>query len=187
MATTHGLVPRPYRGIEAAAPEGIVPGQMVGELPEESVVVFLIGMRFNRLRKVRSWWPAFIGMPRMLAELDQLPDSGLLTARSYWSGRNLLTVQYWRSLEDLGRYARDPSLRHQRAWSAYNRRAAASGDVGIWHESYLVSAANIESLYSNMPPSGLGAAIGVVPRVAARRTTAQDRLGQQAPEYVAAG
>ena len=166
-----------YRGADETAPAGVRAGQWVAENPGETVVVFLIGMRINRWRRVRSWWPAFVGMPRMLAELGKHPEAGLLGARSYWSGRNLLSVQYWRSAEQLGRYARDPQRAHQPLWARHNRRAAATGDVGIWHESYVVPAASIESLYANMPAFGLGAALGAVPRAQARRTTAQEMIG----------
>jgi hypothetical protein len=179
-------VPRAYRGADRRAPRGVVGGSYTAAAPQDTVVVFLIGMRVNRWRRVRSWWPAFTGMPRMLAELGKHPDAGLLHAQTYWAGRNFLVVQYWRSLEDLGRYARDPQLAHQPAWSRHNRRAAADADVGIWHESYLVPADSIESLYGNMPPFGLGAALGVVRRGQRGRTTAVSRLGQEDPEYVAA-
>jgi hypothetical protein len=179
-------VPRPYVGAEEAAPAGVLGGSRTAVVPEREVVVFLIGMRFNRFRKVRSWWPTFVGMPRMLRELADHPDAGLLGARTYWSGRNLLVVQYWQSLEQLGRYARDPQMLHQQAWVRHNRRAAATGDVGIWHETYQAPADHIESLYGNMPAFGLGAALGTVARGAGRRRTrAQDRMGQQDPEYVA--
>ena len=33
------------------------------------LVVFLIGMRINRLWKVHKWLPVFLGMPKMLKEL----------------------------------------------------------------------------------------------------------------------
>ena len=176
-----------YRGAEDAAPSGVQAGQWVADSPEETAVVFLIGMRINRWRRVRSWWPAFVGMPRMLAELGKHPEAGLLGARSYWSGRNLLTVQYWRSAEQLGRYARDPQRAHQPAWGRHNRRAAATGDVGVWHESYVVPAASIESLYANMPAFGLGAALGAVPRAQARRTRAQELIGGPAGDPVTDG
>jgi hypothetical protein len=179
-------VPRPYVGAEEAAPAGVLGGARSADVPEPGVVVFLIGMRFNRFRRVRSWWPTFVGMPRMLRELADHPDVGLIGARTYWSGRNLMVVQYWRSLEQLGRYARDPQMLHQQAWVRHNRRAAATGDVGIWHETYHAPADHIESLYANMPAFGLGAALGSVPRGhARRRTRAQDRMGQEDPEYVA--
>lgn len=184
MAAMIDKVPPAYRGAPQAAPRGVKGGQVVAEAPAESVVVFLIGMRINRWRRVRSWWPAFVSMPRMLGELESDRDSGLLGARSYWAGRNFLVVQYWRSLEDLGRYARDPAQAHQPAWAKHNRRSAATADVGIWHESYLVPAGNIESLYGNMPPHGLGAALGAVRRGQRRRSEAQDRMGQQDPPLV---
>jgi hypothetical protein len=186
MADVTARMPRAYRGAQAAAPRGVAGGQAVARSPEDSVVVFLIGMRINRLRRVRSWFPVFVAMPRMLRQLQAQDGHGLLGARSYWSGRHFLVVQYWRSMEDLGRYARDPEMAHQPAWAQHNRRTAATADVGIWHESYLVPAENVESLYGNMPPHGLGAAIGTVPRGQRRRSAAQDRLGQQDPEYVEA-
>jgi hypothetical protein len=125
-------------------------------------------------------------MPRMLRELGERPDAGLLGAQTYWAGRNFLVVQYWRSAEHLGRFARDPAMQHQPAWAAFNKATASGGDVGIWHETYVVPAASIESLYGNMPPHGLGAAVGTEPRGTHARTVAQDEMGQRDPEYVAA-
>ena len=70
---------------------------------DDDVVVFLIGMRINRLRRVRSWLPAFRAMPRMLRELAADPSLGLLGVHSFWMGRTIIAVQYWRSFEDLQR------------------------------------------------------------------------------------
>lgn len=181
-----GPVPAAYRQALASAPRGVQGGVHVADLEQESAVVFLIGMRINRLRRVRSWWPVFVAMPRMLAELGSTPGSGLLGFRAYWSGRVFLVVQYWRSMEELGRYARDPKLLHQPAWAAFNRTGAGSGDVGIFHETYEVPRAGVESLYGNMPAFGLAGAHRSVPRAAGRRTRAQDHLGQADPDYVEA-
>ena len=38
---------------------------------EGDFVVFLIGMRINKLWKVRTWLPVFVAMPRMLRELER--------------------------------------------------------------------------------------------------------------------
>ncbi len=185
------LVPRPYVGADRAAPKGVQGGSYTARSPETvdgdegSVVVFLIGMRINRWRRVRTWWPVFVGMPKMLRELAARPEVGLLGVSTYWAGRNFVTVQYWRSAEHLGRFARDPEMLHQPAWAAFNRAGAGTGDVGIWHETFLVPTANIESLYGNMPEYGLGAALGSEPRGNHGRTSAQDEMGQQDPEYVA--
>ena len=181
--TTIPRVPRAYRGAAGAAPRGVQGGQYVAEVPSADPVVFVIGMRINRWRRIRSWWPVFTGMPRMLAEL-QSRDAGLLAARSFWSGRSFLVLQHWRSAEELGAYARDPSFKHARAWGEFNKQAAATGDVGIYHETYVVPRDRIETLYANMPAFGLAAAHGGRPRTpAAPRTSAHDRLASTQPEY----
>ena len=100
-------VPRGYAGAVEGAPRGVRGGQYVADPEADEVVVFLIGMRINRFRRPRSWWPTFVAMPRMLDELSKA-DLGLLGHRTFWSGRVLLVVQYWRSAAELGAYARRP-------------------------------------------------------------------------------
>ena len=142
-------------------------------------VVFLIGMRINKFWKVHKWLPVFVGMPRMLRELADRPDSGLLGFRFHRGLRNHLVVQYWRSFEHLERYARDPDRDHVPAWAAFNRAVGSKGDVGIWHETYRVAAGQYEAIYHNMPAFGLGAAGPLVP-AAGRHATAAGRLGLRA-------
>ena len=143
---------------------------------DDDVVVFLIGMRFNRLRRVRSWLPAFRAMPRMLRELAADPSLGLLGVHSFWAGRTILAVQYWRSFEDLQRFARSNDHEHLPAWQEFNRLVRDNGDVGIFHETYRVGPGTAESLYGNMPPFGMGAAVGSVP-IALRGQSAARRMG----------
>lgn len=176
-------VPRAYRTAAAAAPKGVKGGQYVADPQGDEVVVFVIGMRINRWRRVRSWWGAFTAMPRMLAELQE-SDQGLLGVRTYWSGRVFLTVQYWRSAAELGAYARNASMRHVPAWGAFNKDAAGTGDVGIFHETYVVASAGIESLYGNMPEFGLAAAVGAVERGAGSRVAAHEQMQTSEPDYV---
>jgi len=185
--TQFARVPRPYLGVDEKAPDGVLPGQQMAELGSDEAVLFVVGMRINRLRKVRSWWPAFVGMPKMLKELEEHPEEGLLHARSYFSGRQLMVLQYWRSAEDLGRYAKNMALTHAPAWAAFNSSGAAgSGDVGLFHETYVVPREGIESRYANMPVTGLAAAFAALPRSQrTQRTKADDRLGVVDPEYVA--
>jgi len=75
----------------------------------------------------------------------------------------LFVVQYWRSFDDLERFARNNDDPHLEPWRRFNRKVGKSGDVGIWHETYRVKATDIETIYGNMPPSGLGAASAMVP------------------------
>ncbi|GAA1267853.1 DUF4188 domain-containing protein [Kitasatospora nipponensis] len=141
------------------------------------VVVFHIGMRINRFRALRSWWPVAAAMPQMLAELEKDPQSGLLGHRTRLGfPRVIESVQYWESQEKLLAYAADQSRQHRPAWAAFNRRAReAQGGVGIFHETFVVPAGSYESIYVAMPPYGLAAASGVVP-VGRRGETARERL-----------
>jgi hypothetical protein len=101
-------------------------------------------------------------MPRMLRELAEDPDSGLLGVES-WFGNPTIALQYWRSFEHLERYAKDSARLHRPAWAAFNRAVAGNGDVGIWHETYRVRPGDYECIYNNMPPFGLGRATRTVP------------------------
>ena len=177
MTAQTGLAHK-YRAAEDAAPRDVVAGQRVAEPQADEVVVFVIGMRINRWRRVRSWMPVFTAMPKMLRELQADPDSGLLEARTFWSGRVFLVLQYWRSAEELGHYARDAQRLHAPAWARWNKsRIPSSGDVGIFHETYVVPRDAVESRYANMTPIGLGAAYPSVPREQRRRRTrAEDRV-----------
>ena len=136
-------------------------------------VVFLIGMRINKLWKVHKWLPVFRAMPRMIRELEARPESGFLG-----HVMNLgVIVQYWRSFEHLEAYARDPNQLHWPAWTDFNRRVGGSrGDVGIWHETYKVRAGEYECVYSGMPPFGLAQASGSADAVGPLES-ARGRLG----------
>jgi hypothetical protein len=144
---------------------------------DEPLVVFLIGMRINRLRAVRKWAPTFMAMVRMLRRLVAQPEKGLLHAHPilYWRGIGL--VQYWRSFDDLERFARSPSEPHLAAWRRFNRVVGyEDGSVGFWHESYLIDPRRCEAVYGNMPVFGLAKATDHIPAIG-RRETARARLG----------
>jgi hypothetical protein len=152
----------------------IVTQRMTADV-EGDFVVFLIGMRVNRLLKVRSWMPVARAMGPMIRELAQDPSSGFLGAKTYGGLREVMVVQYWRSFEDLERYARDRDAKHFPAWVAFNKRVGSNGDVGIWHETYKVAAGQYEAVYNNMPLQGLQKATKAVP-AAGYRTTAAGRI-----------
>lgn len=118
-------------------------------------VVFLIGMRINRPWKFHKWWPIASAMPRMLKELARRPEAGMLGG-DMWFGRTTLMVQYWRSLEHLLAYSQDREAEHLPAWKAFNHAVGTNGDVGIWHETYIVGPDKYENIYVNMPAFGLG-------------------------------
>jgi hypothetical protein len=151
------------------------------------VVVLLIGMRINRFRAVRLWLPVMLAMFRMLRDLEREPERGLL-------GRVLLTasprtyyvVQYWESKDKLYGYATAPDAFHHTAWARLNRLERTGklrGQVGIWHEAYVVPEGSYEAVYGDMPAFGLAAAHGQIP-LERRGRYAKDRFAhrsQRAP------
>lgn len=156
----------------------VIAGRRTAELePRDGVVVFLIGMRINRLWQIWRWAPVLLAMPRMIVELAKDPSRGLLRRpRAFLSGRVVMLVQYWNSFEDLERFARDPGAGHLPAWRAFNTRVRDNGSVGIFHETYRVSAGDAETVYVNMPAFGLAGATSVAPLRGGRHTAAA-RLG----------
>ena len=144
---------------------------------EGDFVVFLIGARINQPWKIHKWLPVGLAMTRMLRELYDKPDLGLIH-HEMWFSRTIIQVQYWRSMEHLLAYAKNRDAEHLPAWSAFNRNIGTDGSVGIWHESYSVSQGNYESIYANMPPFGLGKA-GKLEKAVGRRESAQGRLTRE--------
>lgn len=142
---------------------------------EGPFVVFIIGMRINQFWRVWKWLPVAMAMPRMLRVLFMNRDKGLLGLTSTLGWRTVNCVQYWRSFEHLEFFARNQDDPHLEPWRQFNKRLAASRAVGIYHETFLVSANQYEAVYVNMPPHGLAAASRQVP-VAQRGETARRRL-----------
>jgi hypothetical protein len=141
------------------------------------LVVFLIGMRINRPWKVRQWWPVFTAMPKMIKWLEQHPQAGLLHAeQAITSPLSPMLVQYWRSFEDLERFARSPDAPHLAAWKRFNATVRDSGDVGIWHETYKIAPGASEAIFGNMPATGLGVAGNLTP-IGSTASTAAKRIG----------
>ncbi|MHB8423046.1 MAG: DUF4188 domain-containing protein [Leptospirales bacterium] len=151
----------------------ILPDRLTAHLDGE-FVLFLIGMRINRPWKIHKWFPVILAMPRMIKELLSKSDSGLL-GYEMWFGRTTIMVQYWRSTEKLLDYAKNREAAHLPAWKAFNKAVGTNGDVGIWHETYVVSPDRFENVYVNMPAFGLGKA-GILLPASGNRETATDRF-----------
>ncbi|MDN5768729.1 MAG: DUF4188 domain-containing protein [Humibacillus sp.] len=134
------------------------------------LAVFLIGLRVNRPWRPDLWMPTFAAMAPMLTELytakaaaerGEGAHPGFLSHRTLVGLGGPTLVQYWRSVDDIYAYAHDPDRAHRPAWLQFYRRGKGSGGaVGIWHETYAVPAGGAESLYVDMPLTGLAAAFG---------------------------
>jgi hypothetical protein len=147
----------------------VFPGRYTAQ-SDEPFVVFLIGMRVNRLLALRRWVQVARAMPPMIEELKRHPEMGLLHAEFFLYWRGVATLQYWRSFEQLHAYAHARDAKHLPAWAEFNRRIGVDGSVGVWHETYIVGPGQYETIYANMPRFGLGAA--------AQHVTATGRLEQ---------
>ncbi|MGS0740803.1 DUF4188 domain-containing protein [Glaciimonas sp. GG7] len=151
----------------------IRPERLTAEM-DGDFVVFMIGMRINKIWKIHKWLPVVRAMPRMLRELMTTPDSGLLSYEM-WFGRTTIMVQYWRSTEQLLDYATNKDAEHLPAWKTFNQLVGTDGDVGIWHETYKISPGAFENVYVNMPAFGLGNA-GTLYPASGKRSGARDRF-----------
>ncbi len=159
-------------------PDSIIPDRVTAKVSDEEFVVFLIGMRINRPWKVHRWLPVGRAMGRMIKELSTTPDMGLKHVES-WPGRTSIMVQYWESFAALEAYATNKSAEHLPAWGDFNRLVASNGDVGIWHETYVVKPGTFECVYNNMPRFGLSRAFETIPAVGAY-ARASSRMAEQA-------
>ena len=155
---------------------------------DDPFVVFIIGMRINRVFAFKKWVPTMRAMGPMLRELYRHPEKGFLGGEFFLYRRGPALIQYWRSFEDLERFARNPDDPHLPAWRRFIRLVGSDGSVGIWHETYMVEPGNYEAIYSNMPLFGLARATQHVPAVGRRETArrrlmrGENRLGVPSPE-----
>ncbi|PYE12766.1 uncharacterized protein DUF4188 [Williamsia limnetica] len=143
-------------------------------LYDGELVVFHIGMTFNKWWRPDLWVPVFLAMPMMVKELSEDPESGLLDYEMLFNRNGPYVVQYWSSIDKLYEYASEGSLAHRPAWAKFNRTARkAPGAVGVWHETFVVERA--ESMVVDTKPLGLPRATTAV-AVQKEHARAQSRL-----------
>jgi hypothetical protein len=158
----HTVPPRPRAlpvdNADVAVRQGRTTALLRGDL-----VLFVIGMRINRWWRPDLWMPVAREMGPMLEALAKDPSLGLLSNEGAWSGRIIRFNQVWASFEHLEAFARRRDQPHLAAWGRFMKRAASTNAVGIFHETYIVGPRAVESVYVNMPPTGLGRAGGILP------------------------
>ena len=135
--------------------------QRVAAKENETFVVFVVGMRINKLWALHQWLPVALAMPSMVIEQIRNRSIGVVgIPRTFVSGRLIQVQQYWKTYEDLDNYSK--GALHAPAWSRFNKAARKSTAVGIYHETYEISRSGYEAIYVNVDqPILLGDAIGV--------------------------
>ena len=153
---------------------------------EGDFVVFLIGAKVrNPLRGLKAL-PLLGSMNAMLKDLARSGGAEGFLGYQRHGGPFGVIVQYWRSMDDLERFARKPDGRHAEVWREWFRAAQHKNpSVSIWHESFFVPAGRYEAVYQNVSPIGLLRA-GRPEKVGARSDSARRRLGAEdrAPDGV---
>ncbi|MFC0237174.1 DUF4188 domain-containing protein [Fictibacillus phosphorivorans] len=140
---------------------------------EGDFVVFVIGMRVNKLLSFSKWIPVFKAMGPMIRELYQNPEIGFLHTEFHFSWRRITLIQYWRSFDQLEAYAHGKT--HLVAWKEFNKNIGNDGSVGIFHESYKIVNRGAEAIYNNMPSIGLGKAYSLAD-VSKESQSARERM-----------
>ncbi len=147
--------------------ESVFPGRYTAPDNAE-FVLFRIGMRFNGWRGAMSALRVFVSMPAMLAEQQSEPAIGMLWTSTALAWPVIQMTQFWRSYEDLERYATAADGKHTRIWRWFNTLGRRGVGTGIWHETYRIAPGSYEATYVNMPRYGLAAATSHQPMVPAR-------------------
>jgi len=140
---------------------------------EESFVLFIIGMRVNKIFSITKWLPVFRAMGPMIKELYQNRDLGFIHTEFLLNWRRVTLIQYWKSFEELESYAHGKT--HAVAWKSFNQKIKDDGSVGIYHETYIIEKGASEAIYSNMPMFGLSKAFSHI-HVAPKTDSARARM-----------
>ena len=159
----------------------IFPGRYTAQVSthiEESYVVLLLGIRVNHIHLFWKWIPTVLASFPMVYALVRHRAAGFLGGQAFFFQPGLGIVQYWRSFDDLERFARSKKYPHLGGWRWYNKSIGASGSVGLWHEVFLVKPGCHEAMYDNMPGFGLGKAAKHIPATELRQG-ARLRLGEE--------
>jgi hypothetical protein len=162
----------------------VKPGRFTAQV-DGPFVVLRLGIRVNRPFHFWKWIPTLRTTVPLLRGLlrDQVPGLlGGFPMLLYWQS-GIGIIQYWRSFEDLERFACSKGNGYQALWNRYETSPGADGSVGLWYETFFIDATRYEAVYDNMPVIGLAAATRHIP-VVGRLETARRRLGGQSEPVV---
>lgn len=119
---------------------------------------------------------------RLLAQVDAearrpaAREAGLLSSESFTIGRGHYGVlQYWRGFDELEAWARRPP--HSEWWRVAVERMRTKGDLGVYHELFLVRRGDLEAISMDCRPAGVSS-FGVRGEPVGAMTTSRGRLGR---------
>src|SRR4051812_32563869 len=129
--------------------------RMIASLPDsmDELCLIRLGIQARGLR-------ALVYSARLARAIDRsaaeaiAAGAGLLHSERFAIGRGHFGVlQYWRSFESLEAWSHRPP--HSEWWRGVVERMRTRGDVGVYHETFLVPRDAIEAIYLECTPTGL--------------------------------
>ena len=153
--------------------------RIVARVPEsvEELCLVRVGLMVRKLR-------ALPYAARLVRAIDRSAveaigsGAGLLSSERFRFGwAHFGVIQYWSSFDALDAWSHRPP--HSDWWRDALDRMRQRGDLGVYHETFLVPKAGVESIYLNCPPVGLSS-FGVKGEAVGPSTTSRDRLGRRA-------
>ena len=151
--------------------------RVVAQLPETVTELCLVRVGIQ-VRRASAWLFARRLRSRIIAESHHAlaEDAGLLCSESFaFSIGHVGFLQYWRGFDEMEAWTHRPP--HSEWWRGAVDRMRVKRDLGIYHEAFLVRAAEIESIYLDCEPTGLGR-FGRLAEPVGPLTTSRGRLGR---------
>lgn len=151
--------------------------RMIARLPESVTELCLVrvGIQTKGLRGLLFARKIAKDIDRSAAEAVQSGTGLLLSERFLFGLGHFGVLQYWRSFDELEAWSHRPP--HSEWWRQAAERIRTRGDLGIYHEAYLVPRERVESIFLNCEPTGL-AAFGATADPVGADTNSRGRLGR---------
>jgi Domain of unknown function (DUF4188) len=152
--------------------------RVVARVPDsvEELCVIRIGLVVRKVSGLLSVSKFRKAIERSAIEA-KASNAGLLDSERFlikWNHFGFL--QYWRSFQALEEWSHKPP--HSTWWREALERMRQRGDLGVYHETFLVASTGVESIYLDCPSIGISS-FGVTGEAVGSSTTSRDRLGRR--------
>jgi len=151
--------------------------RVIATVPESVTELCLIrlGIQIRSVRALLPAWRLARAIDRSAAEAIRSAAGLLHSERFSLSWTHFGVWQYWQSFEELEAWSHRPP--HSEWWRQVLERMRTRGDLGVYHETFLVPRDRLESIYLDCAPVGL-ATFGTLGEPVGAMTASRGRLGR---------